>query len=47
MGARGSAIAIPTPLRWLAFWFPTWEAAKEHMSLLWLAWLTPQLDAMA
>ena len=34
-------------LRWLVFWFSSWEAAKEHLLLLWLAWLIPQLVAMA
>jgi len=24
------------PLRWLVFCFSVWEAAKEHLSLLWL-----------
>lgn len=33
-----------TPSRWFAFWILFWEADKEHLSLLWWAWLIPQLD---
>lgn len=35
-----------THLRWLAFWLSSWVAAKEHLSLFWLACLIPLLAAM-
>lgn len=30
-------------MNFLMFWISYWEAAKEHLSLIWLAWLIPQL----
>jgi len=46
-GVQEDLLCPCPPLRLLVFCFSAWDAAEQHLSLLWLATLNPQPDGMA